>query len=149
AEAIALGQRLFLLDAGRIAARGAPLDVLARARTWPAARLDGVRNSFPAAVDGHADGEGETRVRIADGPTLVIPYIDRPAGTPLTVGVRADDILLSRGPIEGLSARNVIPGTVERVVPHGHEAEVVIRTGGIAWIVSVVPPAVTALGLSP
>ena len=42
----------------------------------------------------------------------------------------------------------MIAGTVERVVPHGPEAEVLVRTGGVTWIVSVVAPAVAALGLT-
>ena len=40
-------------------------------------------------------------------------------------------------------------GRVERVAPHGHEAEVVIRTGSLAWIVSLVEPAVEQLELKP
>ena len=47
-----------------------------------------------------------------------------------------------------MSARNLIAGTVERVVTHGPEAEVLVRTGGVTWIVSVVAPAVAALELT-
>jgi molybdate transport system ATP-binding protein len=149
AEAIALGARLFLLEGGRIVARGDPLDVLTTARAGPLARLEGVRNVFAARVEGHADGRGETRLRLLDGPELLVPFHDRPAGTALAVEVRGDDVLLARGPCEGLSARNVIAGSVERVVGHGPEAEVVVRTGGVSWIVSVVAPAVSALTLAP
>ncbi len=67
----------------------------------------------------------------------------------MTVRVRADDILLARGPIAGLSARNVLAATVVRLVEHGAEAEVLARTGEAIWIVSVVAPAVAALGLCP
>ena len=145
AEAIALGTRLFLLDGGRIVDRGPPLDVLA-ARSGP---LEGVRNVHRGVVEGHAPDGGETLVRLADGPALVVPYNGAPRGTPVAIAVRADDILLARGPVGGLSARNVLPGTVDRVVPHGGEAEVIVRTGGVAWIVSVVGSAVEALALQP
>ena len=63
--------------------------------------------------------------------------------------VRAEDILLASGPISGLSAQNLIPGKVERVVLHGPEAEALIRTGDVTWIVSLVAPAVEQLVLSP
>jgi molybdate transport system ATP-binding protein len=63
--------------------------------------------------------------------------------------VRAEDILLARGPISGLSAQNIIPGKVERVVSHGPSAEALIRTGLVTWIVSLVAPAVEQLALSP
>ena len=145
AEAIALGSRLFLLEGGRIVDRGPPLDVLAARR---GSLLEGVRNVLRGVVESHAPDGGETRVRLADGPALIVPYNGRPPGSALAVTVRADDILLARGPVGGLSARNVIAGVVDRVVPHGGEAEVIVKTGGVAWIVSVVGSAVEALGLA-
>ena len=85
------------------------------------------------------------------GPTPIVPDDGRPVGraVAVAVAVRADDIVLARGPIPGLSARNRIAGTVERIVPHGTEAEVLVRTGSLTWIVSVVAPAVADLELHP
>jgi molybdate transport system ATP-binding protein len=149
AEAIALGAKVFLLSGGRIVDEGPPLDVLTAPRQWPVARLVGVHNLLPGAVESHAPGGGETIVRLNDGPAIHVPYNGRPVGSALTIGVRADDILLARGPVSGLSARNVVPGSVARVAAHGPEAEVIVATGGVTWIVSVVAPAVEALGLAP
>ncbi|MGE5756391.1 MAG: molybdenum ABC transporter ATP-binding protein, partial [Planctomycetaceae bacterium] len=127
AEAIALGDRLFLLSGGRIVDHGAPLDVLAAPRPGPPARLTGLRNVFPARVEGHASDGGETRLRLRDGPMLIVPFQpDHPPGSDLVVAVRTDDVLLAWGPIQGLSARNIIAGSVGRVIPHGAEAEVVV-----------------------
>ena len=47
------------------------------------------------------------------------------------------------------SARNQIVGSSKRIVPRGPEAEAIIRTGGLAWIVSLVAPAVAQLELEP
>lgn len=148
AEAIVLGTRLFLLRAGRIAAEGPPLDVLAASGRGPEA-LEGLRNVFNAVVADHATDEGSTRLRLDDGPELIVPYNGRARGSPVAVAIRADDVLLARGPITGLSARNQIPGTVERLVTHGTEVEVLVRTGALCWIVSVVAPATAALELEP
>lgn len=149
AEAIALGSTLILLEQGRVVAEGAPLDVLAAARTaWPSG-AEGLRNLFPARVDDRQPDAGATLLRLEDGPTLVVHRIDRPPGSVVGVEVLAEEILLARGPVEGLSARNLIAGTVERVVAHGADAEVLVRTGGLLWVVSVVEPAVAALGLRP
>jgi molybdate transport system ATP-binding protein len=150
-EAIALGSRLFLLEHGRIVADGPPLDVLSQMRRDSAAMIpwEGVRNVFPARVDSHAAKQGATLLQLADGPELNISFLDYPPGSRLLVAVRADDILLARQPIVGLSARNQVPGTVERIVSHGPEAEVVVRTGGLTWIVSLVAPAVAQLELKP
>jgi molybdate transport system ATP-binding protein len=147
-EAIALGDRLVLLDGGRISAEGPPLDVLA-GRSGGGASLVGVRNVFRGEVVGHEGGS--TRVAIPGGPGLIVPRVDREEGTGsgVVVSIRADDILLATGPVAGLSARNVIPGKVDRIVPHDGEAEVVVASGQTQWIVSVVAGAVAALALQP
>jgi molybdate transport system ATP-binding protein len=151
AEAIALGSRLFLLEQGRIAAEGPPLDVLSAARSAPTGTIawEEVRNVFPAYILGHAPEHGATHLRLENGPGLIVPFLDRPASARVLVEVRAADVLLARNTIEGLSARNQIPGTIERLVPRGSETEAVVRTGGLTWIVSLVAPAVEQLALAP
>ncbi len=151
AEAIALGSRLFLLEHGRIVAEGPPLDVLvtARDRHDGPIPLEGVRNVFPARVVLHVPDGSATHLALDDGPELIVPFLDRAVGTQLLVEVRADDILLAREPIGGVSARNQLPGTIERVVAHGPEAEAVVRIAGLTWIVSLVAPAVDQLELKP
>ncbi|WP_250846981.1 molybdenum ABC transporter ATP-binding protein [Aquisphaera insulae] len=151
AEAVALGSRLILVRRGEIAADGPPLEVL----TGPAAaslgltHLDGVRNTHPATVEGHESTRGGTQLRLIDGPSLIVPPAPAAPGSAVTVTVRSEDILLSRGFVPGLSAQNQLPGTVERIAAHGGEAEVVVRTVGVRWIVSVVLPVVEDLGLAP
>jgi molybdate transport system ATP-binding protein len=149
AEAIALGSRLFLLEGGRITAQGAPLDVLASARRPAAGSIpwEEIRNVFHACIVGHAPEQDATHLKLDQGPALIVPFVDRPLGTRLLVEVRAQDVLLARTTIDGLSARNQIPGTIERVIAHGPEAEAVVRTGGLTWIVSLVAPAVEQLAL--
>jgi molybdate transport system ATP-binding protein len=150
-EAITLGSRLFLLQHGRIVTAGPPLDVLSTAGRAAAGSIsfEGVRNVFAARIASHAPEHGASRLELDEGPALFVPSLERPPGSRLLVAVRADDILLARGPIEGLSARNQIAGILERIVVHGAEAEAVVRTGGLTWIVSLVAPAVAQLELNP
>ncbi len=147
AEAVSLGRRLFLLEGGTVTAEGAPLDVLAAAARRGSGRLEGVRNEFPARVEADSDSDGETRLRLHGGPLVVVPKQTFATGAEVVLSVLAEEILLARGPIIGLSARNVIEGTIDRVLAHGSEAEVLVRTGELTWVVSVVEPAVRALGL--
>ena len=149
AEAVTLGTRLFLLERGRILAEGPPLDVLGSSRGPTFNHLEDLRNTLPARLESQLPGQTATRLRLENGPALIVPYLQEEPGTPVIVLVRAEDILLARGPISGLSAQNVIPGKVERVVAHGPEAEALIRTGDVTWIVSLVAPAVEQLILSP
>jgi molybdate transport system ATP-binding protein len=148
-EAVALGSKLFLIANGRLLAQGPPLDVLVNHRHESTGWLDGVRNTFQAVVVSHQPEAGETRLRLPDGPELIVPHNKRPIGATASVAVRADDVLLARGPVEGLSARNLIAGVVGRVIAHGAEAEVVVQSGRSIWLVSVVASAVAALGLAP
>lgn len=149
AEAIALGSRLFLLRDGRLLAEGSPLDVLAAHGLGPSLRREGIRNIVRGIVAAHEPDGDATRLKLEDGPELVIPRCERPIGAALAVGVRSEDLLLAGGPLVGVSARNVIAGTVERVVTHDSEAEVAVRTGAVRWFASVVGSSVTALELGP
>ncbi len=144
-EAIALGTTLFLLEDGKIATSGRPLDVLANASRG----LEGLRNEFQAEIASHAESGGETLLALEGGPVLIVPRQPYPTGARVTASVLAEEILLARAPVVGLSARNVLPGVVERVLEHGMEAEVFVRTGALVWVVSVVAPAVAALALQP
>ena len=151
AEAIALGSRLYLLEHGRIVSEGKPRDVLSAVRsdspgaiTW-----DGVMNVFRARVIARSSEQRTSRVQLDGGPVLVVPFIDCDEGTAVVVEIRGDDILLARAPIGRLSAQNQITATVERVIAHGPDAEAVMRTGGLTWVVSLVAEAVAQLEIAP
>ena len=148
-EALAFGTRLLLLDGGRIVADGPPLDVLAAPRPGsPPIRWVGLRNRFAATVEERLDDQAATRVRLDDGILLITSSSGAVAGASVIVEVGADEVMLSKGPIVGLSARNILPGRVVRVIGHGADAEVIVRVGGLDWMVGVVHAAVEALGLS-
>jgi molybdate transport system ATP-binding protein len=153
AEAMQVGDRLYRLEGGTITAEGRPLDVLTSAGLGAWAWSEPARNVLAGRVEHQDPRGGETRVRLdgAGGPVLCVPYHSAPTGAPLRVLVRSDEILL--GCPQGvdlasrLSARNVIPGRVERVLPHDGEAEVVVETGDVLWTVSVVGSTVETLSL--
>ncbi len=147
AEAVALGSRMLQLSGGRISAEGSPLDVLAGRSNGDSVHLHSIRNVFRATIEEHDPRGFSTTLRIDGGPTLVVAKLDRPAGAALNVAIGADEIVLSRGPIDAISARNLIDGTVECVVTHGPEAEVLIKTGDVTWVVGVVPGAIESLDL--
>jgi molybdate transport system ATP-binding protein len=150
-ESIALGSRLFLLQHGQLVADGPPLDVLSRLSRDSTARFpwEGLLNVFSATVVRHDPEQSASRLHLDDGPELIVPFLDAVPGTRMLIEVRADDILMARQPIAGLSARNQVSGTVERIVRHDDQAEVVVRTGGLPWVVSLVAPAVDQLALEP
>lgn len=150
AEAIALGSRLLLLELGAIADQGPPLEVLGRASARGTTPLEDLQNVFAGSIVESADRGDTSAIAIAGGPVLMIPKIDRPPNAKVCVRVRADDILLAVGPAAGLSARNILPGVVERVIEsRSGSAEVVVATGQTRWVVSATADAARALELAP
>jgi molybdate transport system ATP-binding protein len=148
-EALALQGEVLLLEAGRVAAQGAALELLGTPGLAREAQ-DGLENLLPGRVSGHDEAGGVTRVEIAGGQRLSAPLDARHAvGSGVTLAVRADDVLLAAEAPRALSARNVLPARVlsrRRVGP-----DVLVRCaldgGGLPWLVRVTPAAAADLGL--
>jgi molybdate transport system ATP-binding protein len=114
-EVFALGERVLVLDAGRIVAQGTPHEVIAAPQQETVAQLVGFENIFDAVVDAVRPERGTMTCRLAGdgGPVLLeTPLVRGGVGSALRVGIRAGDILLATAPPLGLSARNVIPGRI-------------------------------------
>jgi molybdate transport system ATP-binding protein len=148
-EAVSVGRRLFLLDQGKLIAEGPALEILSAATPSSRAPIawDGLRNVFRGLLLEHPPDHSASHIALDLGPTLVVPRISQPPGTTVFVEIRADDIILTRQPIAGLSARNQVTGSIDRIVQHGLEAEALVRTGSLTWIVSLIIPAVEHLEL--
>ncbi len=148
AEAVALGGRMFLLENGRIAAEGPSIDVLAN-HALAAVDWEPLTNLFHATLLDQLRDDGASRVQIDGGPALIVPRLEGHAGERVHVQLRADDVLLARASVPGLSARNQLPGAVERILTHGPNVEVVVQCGEVSFLASLVPSAVRQLELAP
>ena len=121
-EVLALGERVLVMEQGRIIAQGTPHEVLRAPLQETVAQLAGFENIFDATVESVHEDRGTMLCRITTrralggetGSSLLLetPLIRAEAGSPLRVGIRAGDILLAIVPPTGLSARNVIPGNL-------------------------------------
>ena len=114
-EVFALGERVIVLDAGRIVAQGTPHEVIEAPRQETVAQLVGVENIFDGVVEAVHPERGTMTCRVAgDGGPVVLetPLVRGGVGSSFRVGIRAGDILLATSPPVGLSARNVIPGRI-------------------------------------
>lgn len=115
-EAFALGERLIVLDSGRVIAQGTPHEVLSAPDMETVAQLAGFENIFDAAVEAVRPERGTMTCRIAGdagGVVLETPLVRGGVGSTLRIGIRAGDILLATSPPIGLSARNLIPGRIQ------------------------------------
>jgi len=116
-EVFALGERVLVLDAGRIVAQGTPHEVVMAPLQETVAQLVGFENTFDATVEAVHPERGTMRVALATtgqtGPVLLeTPLVRAGVGSSLRVGIRAGDVLLATSLPQGLSARNVIPGRI-------------------------------------
>ncbi len=112
-EVFALGDRVLVLENGRIIADGTPHGVMAAPRRESLAQLIGFENIFHAVVAAAHEDRGTMTCRIAaSNVELETPLVRAETGSTLIVGIRAGDILLATVQPTGLSARNIIPGRV-------------------------------------
>ena len=115
-EVFALGERVIILDAGRIVAQGTPHDVMMAPLQETVAQLAGFENVFDAVVEAVRPERGTMTCRVnGDGGSLVLetPLVRGGVGATFRVGIRAGDILLATSAPAGLSARNIIPGRIQ------------------------------------
>ncbi|MGA7360400.1 MAG: molybdenum ABC transporter ATP-binding protein [Candidatus Sulfotelmatobacter sp.] len=113
-EVTALGERVLVMDQGRIIAQGRPHEVLRAPLQETVAQLAGFENIFDAIVESVHEDRGTMTCRLpgetGSSVLLETPLIRAEAGSRLRVGIRAGDILLAIAKPVGLSARNVIAG---------------------------------------
>ena len=112
-EVFALGERVIVLQNGKVIAQGTPHEVMTAPRQETIAVLAGFENIFDAQVAAiHEDRGTMTCLVAGSNVQLETPLVRADVGSALRVGIRAGDILLASIEPSGLSARNVIPGRV-------------------------------------
>jgi molybdate transport system ATP-binding protein len=127
-EALALGDAVQVMEQGRTIARGEPLRVLGHPPQARVARLVGVENLLRLTVR-TVDPQAGVTVCEGSGTSLEIPLVSARVGEEITVGIRADDVILASEEPRGLSARNRLPGRVAAVEPWGAGYEVTLDCG--------------------
>lgn len=147
AELLALADDCVVLEAGRVAAQGPPVEVLKRPRALGVARLLGVDNLLRLPVLRHDEAGGVTLLRLGPEVSLAAPLCDAEPGKHVDVGFYADEVLLCLEPPAGLSARNALPCEVCSLDVVGHEVLVGLSIGQARLHARLTPAAVGELGL--
>ncbi|MFH6786042.1 molybdenum ABC transporter ATP-binding protein [Methylobacterium sp. MA0201] len=149
AEVARLADTVVVLDQGRVAACGPAAEVLRRGALFPGRETAETGALLQLRIAAHDDAFGLTRL---DGPPgrLTVPRLPLPVGTSVRVRVRARDVLVAREAPRGLSARNVLLGTVTAVTPgDGAHARVEIACGDAVLVAEVTRLAAHELALAP
>lgn len=128
-EIFALGEHAISLERGEILAQGSPVNVVMPYRQ-SMAQLVGFENIFDAVVIGVREKLGTMVCRLA-GTSVEIqaPLTRFLSGSPIHVGIKADEILLLLSRPAMLSACNVIQGKVSQIKSLGSIIEAQIDCG--------------------
>ncbi|HEV2731630.1 MAG TPA: TOBE domain-containing protein, partial [Terriglobales bacterium] len=148
-EVFALGDRVLVLENGRIIAQGTPHEVMTAPRLELVAQLAGFENIFDAIVIAAHEDRGTMTCGVSGSHVeLETPMVRADIGTTLRIGIRAGDILLATVRPQGISARNLIPGTLVSV--EQRDVRVIAKVDcGVEMEIHLTLAARDSLGLEP
>jgi len=147
ADAVRIGDHLLLMADGRIVQQGKPLEIFNAPLNVPAAQVVGTENILVGRVAAHQPQEGISIIDLGRC-RMVIPHSPLPEGSRVTLGIRAEDIIVSRERVSRTSARNLLAGTVKHLLRDEESVELVADCG-VDLKVRITPQATQALELAP
>ncbi len=149
AEVTRLATTLVVLSDGRVAASGPPAEIMGRLERFPLTGRVVAGALLNTRVFGSDARFGLTLLRAAAG-ELRVPQLDLPLGTTLRVRIRARDVMIALSPPVGLSALNVLPGTVAEIgAADGPIVEIRLDCAGDPLIARLTRRSVEGLALAP
>lgn len=146
-EAMIVGERVVVIDAGRVVAEGPPKRVLWSRAVLPLSEALGLENVLEAVVVEAAADHAIAMTR--GGLRLTIPCPDALViGQSLRLGLRAQDILIAADPPGRISARNLLEARVASLEPTADGCLVHLAVGD-PLVAKITRAAADALGLAP
>ncbi|MCC5963370.1 MAG: molybdenum ABC transporter ATP-binding protein [Rhodobacteraceae bacterium] len=147
-EAQLLADRMLVIESGRVLSQGTVAEVMADATALRAMGIRELAALLPATVAEHLP-DGLTRLDTPSGP-LFLPRVASPPGTRVRVRIMAHEVIVARTRPEGLSAQNILAGTVAQIVPgQGPAVMVHITVGAHEIIARITRRAAGQLALRP
>jgi molybdate transport system ATP-binding protein len=146
-EVARLATTVIALEAGRVVAQGPAVEVLGDPAVLPAGAREAGALLTARVVAHHDDGLSELS---AGGLPLFLPRLALPPGATLRLRIAAHEVILARQRPEGLSALNILPGTVTELRPgEGPGALVALDTPAGRLLARITQRSARALELSP
>jgi molybdate transport system ATP-binding protein len=146
-EVLTLADWVLLIRDGRLIAQGVPRETLTSGRAVREIPEEQLENVFTVTFIESDQEAGRSRVRLASGADLFIPYLTQPDRPTFQIRVSADDILIGTQRPEGISAGNIVPGTVHAVEKIDDQALIEVDAGE-DFCVRITSGAVARLALS-
>lgn len=124
-DAIALADRVLIVDGGEIRQTGSVDEVFNRPADTRVAGIVGVETVREGRIL-YFEGDLAT---VEVGRAMLSALVPPDTGRDVFVCIRAEDVVLERGAPEATSVRNCLPGRVESIVPVGPTVRVALDVG--------------------
>jgi molybdate transport system ATP-binding protein len=128
-EVLTLADWVLMIQQGRLIAQGVPKQALRSANILVRLPDEHFENVFTVSVLDADREAGTARVRLAAGIELSIPFLTRPLKENFQIRVSADDILVATEKPSGISAGNILPGTVNKIESVDGDAMLTVFAG--------------------
>ena len=149
AEVARLAGKVVILEHGRVSAAGDAAAML----SLPSALSTIERREAGALIDGTIEtvdqGNGIATIR-AGGVLIRVPQLTGAIGKPVRLQIAARDVMLATSRPEGLSALNILPGTITEIgMPMEGSVDVRLDCGGVTIVSRITALSREMLGLVP
>jgi molybdate transport system ATP-binding protein len=145
-EVLTLADWVLMIRQGRLVAQGNPQELFHSTTAITSMDEDEVENVFNVVLVELDRAGGRSKVRTEKGLELFIPYLRESPNRSFQIRLSADDILIGTQRPEGLSAGNIIPGTLRKIETLADQAVLTIEAGDVFYV-RVTPAAISRLHL--
>jgi len=147
-EVARLANTVVLVGGGRVAAAGPVAEILGRRELAAIVGEEEAGAVFQAEVIGHDEVHHLSLLSSGAG-TIAIPRLDAAPGASVRLRIRARDVIVALRPPEGMSALNVLRGTIRQVRASGPASmELRLDCGGVSILAAITRRSCQALALS-
>lgn len=147
-EVTRLADHMVVLDHGTVAASDTVYAITSRIDLFPLTGRFEAGSVLAGRIVEHDRNHHLSGVGISGG-RLWVPHIDRPEGAQVRIRVRARDVMLATAPPAGISANNIVAGTISAIRrDDGAYLDVRIACGADHLIARITHRSLARLGLS-
>ncbi|NNU79435.1 molybdenum ABC transporter ATP-binding protein [Halovulum dunhuangense] len=147
-EVARLATTVIALESGRVVKQGPAAEVLADPQAVPALGVREAGSVLAGRVLRH-DPDGLSEIAVSAG-RFFLPQVAAEPGAQVRIRIEAQDVILSRGRPEGLSALNILPATVSEVRRGtGPGVMVQLRAGDDLILARITRRSADLLGIAP
>ena len=133
-EVLTLADWVLMIRQGRLVAQGIPQEALRSTRAVADAPEERLENVFNVRLVQSDVIAGQSKVRLESGQELFVPYSSAAADKTLQISISGEDILIGTKRPEGISAANVLPGTIVRIAMVGGQAIITVAAGAEFYV---------------